>query len=146
MAQTYTIKEVADQFGVPVSTIRYYDKRGLLPFVAKNESGYREFTPTDLNLIKTIMCLKTTEMPIKEIQQYIECCMAGPETIPQRQALLRQHRQRVLAKQAQIEQDLKEIDFKINRYEDPHAVEIIQAEVAYVKHEKKQLHLASGFA
>ena len=47
MAETYTIKEVAEKFDLTISTIRFYDKKGLLPFVAKNDSGYREFTESD---------------------------------------------------------------------------------------------------
>ena len=30
----YTIGEMAKMLGVPASTLRYYDKEGLLPFVA----------------------------------------------------------------------------------------------------------------
>ena len=37
---TYTIKDAAKMMGVPTSTIRYYDKEGLLPFMERRESGY----------------------------------------------------------------------------------------------------------
>ena len=40
----YTIKDAARIMGVPTSTIRYYDKEGLLPFVERLASGYRIFT------------------------------------------------------------------------------------------------------
>lgn len=36
----YTIKQVSEMMSLPVSTIRYYDKMGLIPFLEKNESGY----------------------------------------------------------------------------------------------------------
>lgn len=58
MLETYTIKDVAEKFNLTISTIRYYDKKGLLPFVEKNTSGYREFTNSDLSMIHTICCLK----------------------------------------------------------------------------------------
>ena len=29
----YSIGQVAEMFGLPISTLRYYDKEGLLPFV-----------------------------------------------------------------------------------------------------------------
>ncbi|EGP8367258.1 MerR family DNA-binding transcriptional regulator, partial [Listeria monocytogenes] len=53
---TYSIKEVSKIFNLSIYTLRYYDKQGLLPFVSKNQSGYREFTESDLNLIHTICC------------------------------------------------------------------------------------------
>lgn len=42
MAETYTIKEVAEKFDLTISTIRFYDKKGLLPFVADRKSVVRE--------------------------------------------------------------------------------------------------------
>jgi len=37
------ISELADQVGVPVSTIRYYERIGLLAEPARTGSGYREY-------------------------------------------------------------------------------------------------------
>ena len=116
MAKTYTIKEVAEKFGLTISALRFYDKKGLLPFVAKNDSGYREFTESDLNLIHTVCCLKNTGMPIHEIRQYIDYCMDGSKTIPQRKALLQAHKAEVLRQQAQLTENLKEIDTKIDLF------------------------------
>lgn len=39
----YTIGEMAKMLGVPASTLRYYDKEGLLPFVARSSGGIRQF-------------------------------------------------------------------------------------------------------
>lgn len=64
---TYTIKEVADKVGLSAYTLRFYDKQGLLPFVSRNESGYRAFTDGDLHLLHTIICLKNTGMAISAI-------------------------------------------------------------------------------
>ena len=38
----YTIGQVADMFGLPVSTLRYYDKQGLFPELERT-SGIRRF-------------------------------------------------------------------------------------------------------
>ena len=51
---------------VPTSTIRYYDKEGLLPFVERLESGYRIFTEKDLATLRIIDCLKKTGMSIRK--------------------------------------------------------------------------------
>ncbi|WP_057769617.1 MerR family transcriptional regulator [Lactobacillus selangorensis] len=143
--KTFSIGEVAAHFGLPISTLHYYDRQGLLPFVSKNTSGQREFTAADLNLIQTICCLKGTEMPIKEIRQYIDYVMAGPATIAERQQLLRHHKERVLAKQQQIEHDLVEIDKKIAKYDSPAAPQMITRELQFAAHEKEQHHLANPY-
>lgn len=38
----YTIGQVSEMFGLPVSTIRYYDKEGLFPEIQRS-SGIRKF-------------------------------------------------------------------------------------------------------
>lgn len=44
---TYTEGEMAKLLGVPASTLRYYDKEGLLPFVERSPGGARIFRKND---------------------------------------------------------------------------------------------------
>ncbi len=44
----YTIGEMARMLHVAPSTLRYYDKEGLLPFVERSGSGIRRFKDSDL--------------------------------------------------------------------------------------------------
>ena len=37
----YTVGEMAKLLGVAASTLRYYDKEGLLPFVKRTDGGMR---------------------------------------------------------------------------------------------------------
>ena len=71
----YTVGEAAAKIGVNPSTLRYYDKEGLLPFVERSGGGIRMFKETDLEWLSTIECLKKTGMPIKEIKQFIDWCI-----------------------------------------------------------------------
>ena len=43
----YTVGEMAKRLGVPASTLRYYDKEGLLPFVERSSGGIRLFKDSD---------------------------------------------------------------------------------------------------
>lgn len=45
----YTIKKVAERMNLTPSTIRYYDKEGLLPFIERKASGYRLFAESDIS-------------------------------------------------------------------------------------------------
>ena len=54
----YTVGEMAKLVGVAPSTLRYYDKEGLLPFVERSESGIRVFMDSDYEWLKVIECLK----------------------------------------------------------------------------------------
>ena len=145
MTKTYTIHEVAELFNLPISTIRYYDKKGLLPFVGKNDAGNREFTRSDLGFIKTICCLKDTGMPIKEIREYIQDCMEGPSTIGARRQLLKIHRQRVLDEQAKINASLTEIDEKITKYSNPSSELLVADQLRFAGREKVSVGLKDPF-
>lgn len=145
MKKTYSIKEVADYFQLPISTIRYYDKKGLLPFVSKNAAGYRVFSKPDFGFIKTICCLKNTGMPIRDIRTYINLCMQGTTSIQQRGELLQQHKTNVLKQQQVLHDNLKEITTKIQRYASDDSVNIIKSQIKFVKNEKKVLNLEDPF-
>lgn len=145
MKKTYSIKEVADYFHLPISTIRYYDKKGLLPFVSKSEAGYRVFSESDFGFIKTICCLKNTGMPIKDIRTYIDLCMQGTASIQQRRELLQQHKKNVLKQQQVLHDNLKEITTKIQRYASEDSVNIIKGQIKFVQDEKKILNLEDPF-
>ncbi|HIY92821.1 MerR family transcriptional regulator [Companilactobacillus sp. HBUAS56275] len=145
MKKVYSIKEVADYFQLPISTIRYYDKKGLLPFVSKNDAGYRVFSESDFGFIKTICCLKNTGMPIKDIKIYIGLCMKGTSTIQQRKNMLLQHKENVLKKQQMLTENLQEINTKIQRYADKDSINIIENQIKFVRSEKKSLKLNDPF-
>lgn len=54
----YTIKEVSEMTGLSISTLRYYDKMGLLPLLERKQSGYRNFTDGDIEMLKIIDSFK----------------------------------------------------------------------------------------
>ncbi|MCI9596743.1 MAG: MerR family transcriptional regulator [Firmicutes bacterium] len=67
----YTVGEMAKVLGIPASTLRYYDKEGLLPFVERSSGGIRMFTDKDYEWLKVIECLKRSGLSIKDIKTFI---------------------------------------------------------------------------
>ncbi len=68
----YTIGEMAKMPGVPASTLRYYDKEGLLSFVARSSGGIRQFRESDIEWLRVIGCMKKAGMSIKDIRQELK--------------------------------------------------------------------------
>ncbi len=68
----YAIGEMAKMLGVPASTLRYYDKEGLLPFVAQSSGGIRQFRESDIEWLRVIGCMKKAGMSIKDIRQELK--------------------------------------------------------------------------
>ena len=54
----YTVGEMARRLEVSASTLRYYDKEGLLPFVERSSGGIRMFRESDFEWLQIIGCMK----------------------------------------------------------------------------------------
>lgn len=108
---SYTISEAAEKTGLPPSTIRFYDKEGLLPNI-KRKNGIRVFEDMDLRLMGLLTCLKNTGMPIKRIRDYVELTSIGDETLQERYEIIKAQRQFVLDQIEQLQYYLEELDFK----------------------------------
>ncbi len=80
----YTIKQVSEITGLSVSTLRYYDKEGLLPGLKRRQSGYREFTDEDLETIKIINCFKLSGLKIKDMTYFMQLTRQGDSTLQER--------------------------------------------------------------
>lgn len=114
----YTIGEVAKKMHVSIHTLRYYDNEGLLPFVQREPNGQRIFTHRDLIFLNTIECLKSTGMPLKDIKQYIEWCLEGMPTVPQRYKLFIERKAIVEKQIEEMQKILKTINYKCDFYKE----------------------------
>ncbi|MCK9860176.1 MULTISPECIES: MerR family transcriptional regulator [Paenibacillus] len=112
----YSIGEAAAKLDIPESTIRYYEKKGLLPLIERDHAGRRLFSEDQMTLLGTVMCLKNTNMPIDEIKQYIDWVIEGASTVTLRLDMLNKHKQTVLAQMALMTESLEGIEVKIQRY------------------------------
>jgi DNA-binding transcriptional MerR regulator len=112
-----SIAEAADRTGVSVHTLRYYERAGLvITAVDRTNGGRRRYQQTDLDWIAVCTKLRATGMPIKTIRRYAQLVSAGRGNEKERLALLEAHRADVLAKLAEIQENLKAIDHKVDVY------------------------------
>lgn len=115
--KTYSVGEMARRMGIPTSTLRYYDKEGLLPFVERTPGGIRVFGERDYEYLQLIECLKKTGMPLKEIREFVRMTVEGDGTIEARLALFRRRREAVERQIEELQNTLKIIDYKCWYYE-----------------------------
>ena len=112
----YTIGQVSKMFGLPISTLRYYDKEGLFPDMERS-SGIRRFGQRELEALRVIECLKKSGMEIKDIRQFMEWCAQGSSTYPQRRAMFIRQKESVEAEIARMNRVLDMLSFKCWYYE-----------------------------
>ncbi|MER6139136.1 MerR family transcriptional regulator [Streptomyces sparsogenes] len=112
-----SIGEAARRTGVSVHTLRYYERVGLVVTpVDRTHAGRRRYHRLDLEWINICTHLRATGMPIKGIRHYAELVAAGRGNENQRLALLESHRDEVLAGIAELQENLRLIERKINIY------------------------------
>jgi DNA-binding transcriptional MerR regulator len=65
-----TRQNMADELGVGIETLRYYEKQGLIQAPERSSNGYRLYTPADALKIKHVLLLKEHGFTLKEIKAF----------------------------------------------------------------------------
>jgi Cu(I)-responsive transcriptional regulator len=79
MTKPMTIGQVAKQTGVSVETVRFYERKGLIEEPARKDSGYRQFTDSDIKRLLFIQQAKTLGFSLMEIKELLSI-RADPAT------------------------------------------------------------------
>ena len=66
------ISEAAREAGVNVQTLRYYERRGLLPAPPRGGSGYREFPADAVQVVRFIKRAQELGFTLDEVEELIE--------------------------------------------------------------------------
>ena len=75
-----TIAEVSRVYQIPVDTLRYYERIGLLPPVNRNRSGFRDYTEENRNWVQFIKCMRAAGIPVEALADYVALFQQGDTT------------------------------------------------------------------
>lgn len=115
--RSFTVQQAAVETGLSVHTLRYYERIGLLDPPERGEtSGHRRYSQDDLRRVQFLKRLRNTGMPIREMQRFVDLYRHGDRTLVEREKLLQDHRCRVLAQVAELQDSLAAIEHKIASY------------------------------
>jgi MerR family mercuric resistance operon transcriptional regulator len=70
-----TIGQLAKSAGVNLQTIRYYERRGLIPEPPRNESGYRQYSQKEVSRTLFIKGAQGLGFSLKEIEELLSLKM-----------------------------------------------------------------------
>jgi len=98
-----TIGRLAQEAGINLETIRFYERRGLLPKPPRSASGYRLFPADAARRLRFIKRAQDLGFSLREIQELLFLRMSsGAANI--------EMRKRTVAKIADIEEKIKTLD------------------------------------
>lgn len=114
----YTMRDVCRETGMAYETLKFYCNEGLVPNVKRNANNYRVFDDRDVAWIKSLTCLKNCGMSIQEMKAYIDLCLLGKASIPERKVVLAEKRVTLLKQIANLQASIDYIDWKQHFYDD----------------------------
>ena len=114
----YTIRQMAEKFGVTEHTLRFYTDEGLLP-CERDAGNRRVFTEESVNWMQGIVCLKGCGASIEDIREYCRLCLLDEteENLRARFAIILKQREAAYGRLREAEATVKYMDEKVAHYE-----------------------------
>lgn len=123
----YSMKETCEKTGLSYETLKFYCNQGLVPNVKRDSQNRRVFSDRDVQWINSLTCLKNCNMGIREMKRYLNLCLEGEATIPERKLVLAHKRAELMQELARLQQSIDYIDWKQSFYD-----EVLAGERPYV--------------
>ena len=111
MSESYSISELAGEFGVTARTIRFYEEKGLL---SPSRNGQdRVYSRRDLVRLKLILRGKRLGFSLADIEEMMSLYDRGDEQVEQLRVTLRKSEERIEA----LKQQRRDIDETVDELE-----------------------------
>lgn len=113
-AKLFSIGEVSKMFHISVSSLRHYEKAGLLaPAYVSPDSGYRYYGMEQFEALNTIRYLRALDMPLAEIADFLQ-----NRQVDRMEEKLRRQKELVRRKQRELKRIEKKIDRRLTQLAD----------------------------
>ena len=114
----YTMKQACEMTGLAYETLKFYCNQGLVPNVKRNINNHRIFNEKDIAWINSLHCLKNCGMSISEMQEYVNLCLAGESSIPERKSILDSKKKDLQKQMEVLRESIEYIERKQSFYND----------------------------
>ena len=114
----YSMKETCEKTGLAYETLKFYCNQGLVPNVQRDSLNRRVFTDKNIAWINSLSCLKNCNMGIGEMKEYLQLCLQGQSSIPERKRILERKRLELEEEANRIRDAIAYIDWKQSFYDD----------------------------
>lgn len=110
------IAEASTVCGLSTDTIRYYEKSGMIPEIARGPDGHRRYTKENVNWLTVLFWLRETGMPMKVMQRYAFLVHSGEHTIPERKDILYAHGETLKKRRSDLDRCEELLAYKLAAY------------------------------
>ncbi|WP_073226117.1 MULTISPECIES: alpha/beta fold hydrolase [unclassified Streptomyces] len=126
--ELFGIAEVSAAIGLEPDTLRYFERQGVVPSPQRDAAGRRRYTTADIELIRMLVHLRETGMPLADIAQFTGADGEAADPARLRVELLTAHRRRIHDRRAELDRALDVITRKIADFSDriPSPVDLLE--------------------
>lgn len=114
----FTMKMACEKTNLSYETLKFYCNQGLVPNVKRDKNNRRIFNQRDIDWINSLGCLRNCGMSINEMKEYIDLCLMGESSIPERKVILDIKRKALENQLKRILDSIDYIDWKQGFYDD----------------------------
>lgn len=112
------IGKVADQTGLSVHALRFYERQDLLVSPVRRSSGGRRiYQQADVDWLTICTRLRASGMPLAKLRAFAALVRQGPGNEEQRLSLLREHQSHIQRQLSELQACLDLTDWKVGLYE-----------------------------
>jgi len=113
--ESMNIAQVADLLDISPSTLRYYERAGLVE-VARDSTGHRVYHAEAVRRLVFLTRMRLSGMPMRDLQHYVSLVDAGEHTVPERLDMLLEHRDIIRRRIRELTLSLAATEYKIATY------------------------------
>ena len=113
METHFSIQQVAQQTGLSIDTLRYYERIGLIEPVQRAPNGHRRYSQQDISWLQTLIRLRETDMPLAQMIYFAALRRQGDVTATERRLILEEHQRALEEHMHQLEQHMAALQRKI---------------------------------
>ncbi|EOW1565323.1 MerR family transcriptional regulator [Listeria monocytogenes] len=114
---SFSIGEFSELVDIPSSTLRFYEKEGLIT-PERDKNNLRTYSQEDANWLKFLLHLKGAGLSIEELKQYTIWRAAGDSTISERLNMLKEKKIVLEQEIENLQKNLDTVVRKIGIYEE----------------------------
>lgn len=101
----YDNSEVSQKYDITADTLRYYERIGLIPPVARNASGIRVYTEEDCTWVHFAKYMRNAGLSIEVLVEYVTLFQQGNCTVSLRKELLIEQRNQLTEKIKEMQEE-----------------------------------------
>ena len=113
----YTMMQACQETGMTYQGLKFYCNAGLVPNVKRDKINRRIFDENDIAWIKSLRNLRKCGMSIADMKEYMNLCLKGESSIPERKIILDRTRKRLQAHIEELREAIRYIDGKQGFYD-----------------------------